>query len=73
VTSCILDGEMVAWNVNGSFIVSKGANTDVKSMSPTGELVPCFVAFDILLLNDEVLSNLPYKVLLDYFFLLCFE
>jgi DNA ligase-4 len=58
----------VAWNVNGSFIISKGENIDVKSMSPTGGLVPCFVAFDILLLNDEVLSNLPYKVL--YFFFL---
>ncbi|XP_057368130.1 DNA ligase 4-like isoform X1 [Daphnia carinata] len=61
VTSCIIDGEMVAWNVNGSFIVSKGENIDVKSISSTGELVPCFVAFDILLLNDEVLSNLPYQ------------
>ncbi|KZS11985.1 DNA ligase 4 [Daphnia magna] len=61
VTSCIIDGEMVAWNVKGSFIVSKGENIDVKSISSTGELIPCFVAFDILLLNGEVLSNLPYK------------
>ena len=62
MTSCILDGEMVVWNVSGSFIVSKGQNTDVKSLSPAGNLVPCFYAFDILLLNDEVLTNLPYKV-----------
>lgn len=62
MTSCIIDGEMVAWNVKGSFIVSKGENIDVKSISSTGELIPCFVAFDILLLNGEVLSNLPYKV-----------
>lgn len=69
VNSCIIDGEMVAWNTNGSFIVSKGGNVDVKSMSPTGDLVPCFFAFDILLLNDEVLSTLPYKVFFPFHFL----
>ena len=62
VNSCILDGEMVAWNVKGSFIVSKGANVDVKSLSSTGELVPCFFVFDILMLNGKVLTNLPLKV-----------
>ncbi len=61
---------MVVWNVSGSFIVSKGENTDVKSLSPTGKLVPCFFAFDILQLNGEVLTNLPYKV--SYFWFINF-
>lgn len=53
---------MVAWNVKGSFIVSKGQNIDVKTMSPLGSVVPCFFVFDIILLNDEILADLPYQV-----------
>lgn len=63
VRSCILDGEMVAWNVKGGFIVSKG-NIDVKNISPNGRLATCFFAFDILQLNDEILTNLPLKVII---------
>lgn len=52
---------MVAWNVKGGFIVSKG-NIDVKNLSPNGRLTPCFFAFDILMLNDKILTGLPLKV-----------
>lgn len=68
--TCILDGEMVAWNVEGSFIVSKGEHVDVKSLAPTGRLIPCFFAFDILLLNGEIVTNRPFRVIVvtSFFF-----
>ena len=62
VNSCILDGEMVAWNPNESFLVSKGENVDVKNLTSDGSLIPCFFVFDILLLNKKVLTGLPLKV-----------
>lgn len=62
VENCILDGEMVAWNVKGSFIISKGGNIDVKSLSQTGSIVPCFFVFDILQVNDEVVAKISYQV-----------
>ena len=39
---------------------SKGQNFDIKSLNPD-EYHPMLCVFDILLLNDEVLSNKPLK------------
>ena len=58
---------MIAWNVAGGFLVTKGENVDVKSLiSSKGTLVPAFFAFDILFLNDRILTGLPYQVQLFY-------
>lgn len=62
---------MVAWSTSGSFVVSKGENVDVKTLSSNGVVIPCFFAFDILLLNDEELSHLPLKVLYLLFYAVC--
>ena len=62
---------MMAWDRQGAFIVSKGENLDVKSLSPTGQWMPCFFVFDIVMLNDRVLTNVPLKVVFffNYFWL----
>lgn len=38
------------------FLATKGENFDVKSLKDGDDLHPCFVPFDCLLLNDEVLT-----------------
>ncbi|XP_064490399.1 DNA ligase 4-like [Ornithodoros turicata] len=61
VTSCILDGEIVAYDPAGKEFVCKGANIDVKSLRTGSRCQPCFVAFDILMLNGHVLTNKPLR------------
>ncbi|GIX83138.1 DNA ligase 4 [Caerostris darwini] len=61
VKNCILDGEIVIYSNKLKCIVSKGENPEIQAMAPDGDYTPCFCAFDILLLNDQVLSNLPLK------------
>jgi len=60
VQSCILDGEMIAYDPNTDLFISKGENVDIKADSLDG-VHPCFVVFDMLMLNDEKLANLPLK------------
>lgn len=58
VDNCIIDGEMCGYDTELNVLVSKGRSFDVKSTVIQG-FQPCFIAFDILLLNDEVLTNKP--------------
>lgn len=39
---------------------SKGMNFDVKNLKDTSAHQPCFVAFDVILYNDELLLEKPY-------------
>lgn len=34
---------------------------DVKSLPSSGAVIPCFCAFDVLLFNGKVVTNLPLK------------
>ncbi|XP_033127857.1 DNA ligase 4-like isoform X2 [Anneissia japonica] len=60
VKSCILDGEVIAYNPETKAFMSKGENFDVKSMRDT-DLQVCFIVFDILLLNGQKLANKPFR------------
>jgi DNA ligase-4 len=50
-----------------NFVISatKAMNTDVKSTNRDG-FQPCLHVFDILFLNDKVLTNLPLKERVKY-------
>lgn len=54
----ILDGEMMLWNQNTQTFGSKGMNLDVKKLKG-GKYKPCFCVFDILLMNEQILTNQP--------------
>lgn len=63
VRSCIIDGEMVGFNAATGAFGSKAQDFDIKSAGVeqrTG-YAPCLIAFDLLLLNDAVLSNRPLR------------
>eukprot|EP00795_Rhopilema_esculentum_P013203 gene13203-4019_t len=60
IKTLILDGEMTAYDPNSGLFIPKGGNIDVKAEVLDG-VHPCFVVFDILLLNDEKLTNLPLQ------------
>lgn len=71
---CILDGEMVIYNRNEKIIHSKGDSFDVKSIQASdSQLQPCFIVFDILMYNDEVLTNKPLNERLEYLHKKIFE
>uniref|UniRef100_T1JBC6 DNA ligase n=1 Tax=Strigamia maritima TaxID=126957 RepID=T1JBC6_STRMM len=61
VVNCILDGEMVGYNLNTNCIGSKGENFDVKSLKDDKEYQPCFCVFDVVMYNGSVLTNLPFS------------
>lgn len=61
VKSCILDGEVIGYDPRNDRLVSKGSHVDVKSLTESSSLQPCFVAFDILLLNGQVVTNKPLQ------------
>ena len=60
IRTCILDGEMVGYDPATNDFVLKGSNVDIKSDNLTG-CHPCFVVFDVLLINDENLANVSLK------------
>ena len=60
IQTCILDGEMVAFNTEAKHFVLKGSNVDVKAELRDG-LQPCFIVFDVLMVNGESLANIPFK------------
>ncbi|UYV82303.1 LIG4 [Cordylochernes scorpioides] len=60
VSSCILDGEMVGFNVEQDCIGTKGEGLDVKHLADGKDFQQCYCVFDILMLNDRVLTSLPY-------------
>ncbi|CAL8071874.1 unnamed protein product [Calicophoron daubneyi] len=72
VQDCILDGEMMAFNTWTNCLVPKTAGFDVKRAAKQDDLFtdlsksdewenyqPCLIAFDLLYLNGEVLTNKP--------------
>ncbi|XP_065310900.1 DNA ligase 4 [Dermacentor albipictus] len=61
VKSCILDGEVIGYDPRNDRLVSKASHVDVKSLTESSSLQPCFVAFDILLLNGQVVTNKPLQ------------
>lgn len=65
VKSCILDGEMMGYDPDLQTFVQKGAQFDIKHITQDSDLQPCFVAYDILMLNGENLSSLPLAVRLE--------
>lgn len=60
VKKCILDGEMIGYDPNTKTFATKAMNTDIKRQQQEG-LQPCLHVFDIVLLNDKVLTNQPLK------------
>lgn len=71
IHSCILDGEMVGYNIEDGSIIPKGDNIDVKAIGfGTSTQLPyaankyanmqqCFVVFDVLMINGKNFANLP--------------
>ncbi|XP_031347171.1 DNA ligase 4 isoform X2 [Photinus pyralis] len=59
VRNVILDGEMMGWNKRTNQFGSKGMDFDVKHLKPHNVYQPCFCIFDVIFLNDRVLSNQP--------------
>nr|XP_026689652.1 DNA ligase 4 isoform X2 [Ciona intestinalis] len=59
VSSCILDGEMMGFDPQLNIFMQKGGKFDIKHITEDSELQPCFVVFDILLLNQERLTSKP--------------
>ncbi|XP_050306380.1 DNA ligase 4 [Anthonomus grandis grandis] len=61
VKRIILDGEMMLWNTITNKYGSKGMDLDVKKLKDNGKYQPCFCVYDIILLNDKILTNKPLK------------
>ncbi|XP_057652631.1 DNA ligase 4 isoform X1 [Diorhabda carinulata] len=61
VKTVILDGELMLYNKYSKQFGSKGMNLDVKKLNLNGPYQPCFCVYDIILLNDKVLTNVPLK------------
>lgn len=59
--SFILDGELMGWHKEKKTFGSKGMNFDVKKLSASSHHQPCFVAFDVILHNDILLVDTPYR------------
>ncbi|XXQ32045.1 DNA ligase [Plasmodiophora brassicae] len=58
--SCIIDGELLAWDNDRNGYMPFGSNRPVASGSiPNATL--CYVAFDIILLDDKPLNSLPLR------------
>eukprot|EP00111_Clytia_hemisphaerica_P007155 TCONS_00020786-protein len=60
IKTCILDGEMVGFDDEIDNFVLKGSNIDIKSDHLVG-VHPCFVVFDVLMVNGENLANVPLE------------
>ncbi|XP_032676085.1 DNA ligase 4 isoform X2 [Odontomachus brunneus] len=65
-SSFILDGELIVWDKTKKALLTKGMNVDVKSLKANGPYRPCFVAFDIIMHNDDLLLNIPYHTRLKH-------
>ncbi|XP_030766631.1 DNA ligase 4 [Sitophilus oryzae] len=57
----ILDGEMMLWNTITKKYGSKGMEFDVKRLKESGKLQPCYCVYDIILLNNRVLTGKPLR------------
>ncbi|XP_033227541.1 DNA ligase 4, partial [Belonocnema kinseyi] len=59
--SLILDGELMGWHKAKRNFSSQGMNFDVRSLTPGSSHQPCFVAFDLIMYNDELFVDSPYS------------
>ena len=59
--SVILDGEMMGWHKEKGKFGSKGMTYDVKKLTERSSYQPCFIAYDLIMHNDELLVDLPYS------------
>eukprot|EP00108_Taenia_solium_P010358 TsM_000916900 transcript=TsM_000916900 gene=TsM_000916900 len=65
VIDCILDGEMLAFNRLTDRFVTKATGYDVKragfdcQSDSSKDVVPCFIVFDVLYLNGQLLTEMP--------------
>lgn len=67
VKSIILDGEMCGYNSSENILLTSKGEYDVKSNSRHWDNIhTCYVVFDILMFNDQVLTNKPLKERLEY-------
>jgi DNA ligase-4 len=67
VKNVILDGEMCGYNVKENVLLSLSEDYDIKSnLREHQDLQTCYVVFDILYLNDQVLTNKPLSERLEY-------
>jgi len=65
VASCILDGEMMAYDATTEAFVQKGSKFDIKRLADDSELQTCFCVFDVLLVNGQKLGREPLKKRLE--------
>ncbi|XP_017292785.1 DNA ligase 4 isoform X2 [Kryptolebias marmoratus] len=61
VVSCILDGEMMAYDPAAETFMQKGSKFDIKRLMDDSELQTCFCVFDVLLVNNQKLGKEPLK------------
>ncbi|XP_053735397.1 DNA ligase 4 [Synchiropus splendidus] len=61
VVSCILDGEMMAYNPTTETFMQKGSKFDIKRLMEDSELQTCFCVFDVLLINNQKLGKETLK------------
>ncbi|CAH1773972.1 unnamed protein product [Owenia fusiformis] len=68
VKSCILDGEMMAYDASTDTIMTKGGSFDVKveNLFDKKGYTPCMSIFDVLMFNGKVLTNLPLRERVKY-------
>ncbi|XP_011501770.1 PREDICTED: DNA ligase 4 [Ceratosolen solmsi marchali] len=66
IHTIILDGELMGWHKRNKNFGSKGYSYDVKKLTEKSNYQPCFVAYDILIYNDEHLINKVYSERLNY-------
>lgn len=51
----------MGWHKEKKTFGTKGMNFDVKNLSVNSHHQPCFVAFDVILHNNILLVDVPYK------------
>lgn len=51
----------MGWHKTKKVFGSKGMQFDVKKLTTNSALQPCFVAYDLIMYNDELLLNIPYN------------
>ncbi|CAH0554954.1 unnamed protein product [Brassicogethes aeneus] len=61
----ILDGELMLYHKYRQEYGSKGMALDVKKLNPDGPYQPCFVIYDIVMVNDTVITSKPLKERLE--------
>lgn len=64
--SLILDGEMMGYHKERKTFGTKALSYDVKKLTEKSKHQPCFVAYDIILYNDDPLLDKPYTERLTY-------